>query len=37
METLMIAGVGMDVAVGIAWGVGASCVLSGFGMSKKAM
>lgn len=33
----MILGVGMYVAVGMAWGVDASCFLSGFGMSTKAM
>jgi hypothetical protein len=37
METVMILGVGMDVGVGIAWEVGTSCFLSGFGISTKAM
>ena len=37
METWMGCAVGMDVAVGMAWEVDASCFLSGFGMSTKAM
>ena len=37
METLMIAGVGKEMAVGMAWDVDASEFLPGLGISTKAM
>jgi hypothetical protein len=37
MDTLMIAGVGKEVIVGVAWDVGASELLLGLGISTKAM